>query len=183
MYKHCSTEESARRQRQFEQALLELMLQQNYSQITISDLCTALELSRKSFYRYFGSKDDCLAALIDHSILDFTSRLPEGVSLRSGKVLEHFFLYWQQLSSLLEALYRNDLISQLLERMILCTTQERDLEPLLRPLEDQQELIVFLISGITGVLLTWHLSGYEKSAAQIAASLHNLSAQALEQPR
>ena len=49
MYKHCSTEESALRQRQFENCLLELMHQTPYSQITIGDLCDRMQLSRKSF--------------------------------------------------------------------------------------------------------------------------------------
>ena len=70
MYKHCTTEESAHRQRQLEQNLLELMAEQPYSGITINQICDLAGISRKSFYRYFGSKDGCLHALLDHTIMD-----------------------------------------------------------------------------------------------------------------
>ena len=56
MYKHCATEESARRQRQLETCLQELMLTENYGQITISHICDRAGISRKSFYRYSAAK-------------------------------------------------------------------------------------------------------------------------------
>ena len=39
MYKHCNTEDSARRQRQLEQCLLDMMTDLPYSNITISQIC------------------------------------------------------------------------------------------------------------------------------------------------
>ena len=79
MYKYCATEESARRQRQLEQCLLELMLTENYPQITISQICDLAGISRKSFYRYFTSKEGCLYALLDHAVFDGASYyLPYG---------------------------------------------------------------------------------------------------------
>ena len=70
MYKHCATEESARRQRQLEGCLQELMLTENFAHITISHICDRAGISRKSFYRYFSSKEGCLYALLDHAIFD-----------------------------------------------------------------------------------------------------------------
>ena len=70
-YKHCITESSADRQRQFEAALLELMEHKNYSQISVQEICDRVGLSRKSFYRYFSSKEMCLTALVDHAILGY----------------------------------------------------------------------------------------------------------------
>ena len=72
MYKHCNTEESAYRQRQLEQSLLELMEDFPYKAITIGQICDQVGISRKSFYRYFDSKDGCLFALLDHTIMDGT---------------------------------------------------------------------------------------------------------------
>ena len=60
MYKICQTEQSARRQRELEQGLLQLMLRKNYEDISVSDLCEHMALPRKSFYRYFSSKDGAL---------------------------------------------------------------------------------------------------------------------------
>ena len=65
MYKLCKTEQSARRQREIEQALLNALMRKNYESVTITELCDDLGMPRKTFYRYFDSKDDTLYALID----------------------------------------------------------------------------------------------------------------------
>ena len=53
MYKLCKTEQSAMRQRQLEQGLLQLMQTKRYEEISISDLCQRMGMPRKTFYRYF----------------------------------------------------------------------------------------------------------------------------------
>ena len=57
MYKRCIAEQSARRQRELEQGLLEIMATRRYEDITIMELCSWLDIPRKAFYRYFSSKE------------------------------------------------------------------------------------------------------------------------------
>lgn len=177
MYKHCSTEESARRQRQFENCLLELMQQLPYSQITIGDICDRMKLSRKSFYRYFGSKDGCLFALIDHSIMEFASlHLPDN-SPGQRELFEAYFNYWKKLSPLLDALYQNQMSDCLFERTMLCITEEEhELRNFLRlnNQDDTNEHLLFIICGITGVLFNWHTTGYQKTPAQMSVILERI---------
>ena len=73
MYKLCKSEQSATRQKQLEQGLLKVMLTQRYEDISVSDLCTAMDIPRKSFYRYFSGKDGALHALIDHTMISYES--------------------------------------------------------------------------------------------------------------
>ena len=84
MYKLCKTEQSAARQRQLEQGLLQAMRTQQYEEISISDLCDRLEIPRKSFYRYFSSKDGALAALLDHTLMEFEQSPQNAVSAKRG---------------------------------------------------------------------------------------------------
>ena len=72
MYKLCKTEQSARRQREIESALLEIMMKKSYNEITITELCERLDMPRKTFYRYFESKDDALYALIEHTMTEYS---------------------------------------------------------------------------------------------------------------
>ena len=51
MYKICQTEQSSKRQRSIEKGLLELMLKKQYEDISISDLCSHLQIPRQTFYR------------------------------------------------------------------------------------------------------------------------------------
>lgn len=177
MYKHCSTEESALRQRQFENCLLELMHQTPYSQITIGDLCDRMQLSRKSFYRYFGSKEDCLHALIDHSVMEFSSLYLPDDDLSQKDLYEHYFSYWKKLSPLLTALCQNQLSACLFERTMLCITEEeQEFRNFLRSYghEDSYEQTLFVVCGITGILINWHHSGYRKTPDQMAATVERL---------
>lgn len=177
MYKHCSTEESALRQRQFENCLLDMMQQVPYNQITIGDICDRIGLSRKSFYRYFGSKEGCLYALIDHSIMEFSSLYLPDDALLQRELYEHYFTYWKKLSPLLDALCQNQMANCLFERTMLCMDQEEhELRNFLRghSRDDSYEQTLFIVCGITGVLINWHNSGYRKTPAQMAATLDKL---------
>ena len=73
MYKLCKTEQSALRQRLFEDALLAEMTQRRYEDITVSDLCRRMNVPRKAFYRYFDGKDGALFAMLDHRLMEYGS--------------------------------------------------------------------------------------------------------------
>ena len=178
MYKQCATEESAQRQRQLEQCLLELMLLTDLHQITISDICSRAGISRKSFYRYFGSKEDCLNALIDHAIMDGASfYLPNHTDRTTAWLsAERFFRYWKEQSPLMDALIRNGLPAHLLERMVLYISQEEHDLSILFPVhhDDTREHILFYCTGIMTLVLDWHAGGYQKSVLQMAKILTDL---------
>ena len=187
MYKHCNTEESARRQKQIEHCLLQLMQAVPYVHITIGDVCQAAGISRKSFYRYFGSKDDFLPALVDHTLLDASGAYLEDATFTEGQpqVFEHYFSYWKQMHHLLEALCQNDLTNCLFERSLLCVAQE-ELEFRNYLNSDNQndafEQMLFIVSGITGLMINWHLTGYQKTAAQMASIVDRLMKKSLTPP-
>ena len=44
MYKICQSEQSAKRQKELEQGLLQLMLRHNYEDISVSDLCEHMNI-------------------------------------------------------------------------------------------------------------------------------------------
>ena len=178
MYKHCATEESARRQRQLETCLQELMTTEDYANITISQICDRAGISRKSFYRYFSSKEGCLYALIDHAVFDGAAYyLPEHPSHHTNRLIyERFFSYWKEKAPLLDVLERNSMSLLLADRMLAYTVQEEhEFRYLFRELAaESTERSIFYISGIVGLVLSWHKSGFSKSAAQMAAILSDM---------
>ncbi len=171
-YRHCITEESADRQRQFENALLELMGQKDLHKISIQEVCDRVGLSRKTFYRYFSSREECLNALVDHAILDYTQ-----VSLHSDHMqttLERFYTYWKSQAVLLDALYYSELGNLLFERAMLCASEEYGIRSCFLQDNGSYEHTIFFISGIFGVLMNWYTEGFQRSPAQIANSLSQL---------
>ena len=174
MYKLCRTEQSAQRQRQLEQGLLLAMKTKRYEEITISDLCDQMGIPRKSFYRYFSSKDGALHALIDHTLMEFEhqSELLSGGTL--GDVhqdLRKFFEFWQQRRQLLDALERSSLSGVLVQRAI--SQAQNEYAPS-RSQTDQQtrrlqsHAITFAICGLMSMVTRWHRSGYTQTPAEMA---------------
>ena len=107
MYKLCKTEQSAMRQRQLEQGLQQAMLAQQYEDISISDLCDRLGIPRKSFYRYFSSKDGALAALLDHTLMEFEQSASHRDKPNAGTAigdLERYFIFRHERRDFLDAL-------------------------------------------------------------------------------
>lgn len=180
MYKHCATEESVRRQRQLEDCLLELMLTVEYPHITVGDICDRAGIARKSFYRYFSSKDGCFYALLDHAIIDGASYyLPNHNDDQSGgAIYERFFRYWKEQRRLLDALDRNAMGLHLVQRMMAYISQEEHEFRLFlqRQESDARERSLFYVGGIMTLVLDWHKTGYQKSILQMARILSGLIA-------
>lgn len=177
MYKLCKTEQSAKRQRQLEMGLLEAMQTQRYEDISISDLCDRMKIPRKSFYRYFSSKDGALVALMDHTMMSFFE-----AGYRSGKEgsalgdLEGFFRFWYENKALLDALQRSQLSGLLVERARSFALRERLMPRQLqnRPTEVQGIALSFAVCGLMSVVIQWHHEGYlirPEKMTQIATSM------------
>lgn len=172
MYKLCKTEQSAQRQRQLEEGLLEAMIIQRYEDISVSDLCDQMGVPRKSFYRYFTSKDGALHALIDHRFLDFEM---QSSYTASGNVLSKahlvwFYEYWKSQRKLLDALTRSGLSSQLAERALFLSVDSQmfDIEVRRMPKSFAQIAETFVIAGLMSLVLQWYLDGFRESAADMA---------------
>ena len=178
MYKHCTTEESARRQRQLEQCLLELMADTTYSGITIGMISERAGLSRKSFYRYFDSKESCLHALLDHTIMDGSSYyIPDSHAQFDELALcIRIFEYWQHQAPLLDALERDGQSLCLLQRMVRYILEEEPEYASQMGISQDflLEHIVYTVGGMMGLILTWHHEGYRKTAEQMGHMLHRL---------
>lgn len=175
MYKLCKTEQSARRQRQLEQGLLEAMLTQGYEQISVSDLCDQMQVPRKSFYRYFSSKDGALHALIDHTLLEFEgfSTVDRAVKKRTYQSdLERFFRFWKSQKPLLDALSRSGISGTLVLRSITHAISDTGMPVRFLPQQERlakEHATMFGVCGLMSMVLNWHNNGFVLSESQMAS--------------
>ena len=174
MYKLCKTEQSATRQRKLEQGLLEALKTMRFDEISISDLCDRLQIPRKSFYRYFGSKDGALQALIDHTLMEFEDY---SVQYRQGKTrtihldMESFFQFWLEKRDLLDALSHSGISAVLVNRAVVFALTDDVLPVRFMPddcREMQNHVIMFCVCGLMSMALNWHDNGYHQTAAEMA---------------
>lgn len=172
MYKYCKTEQSALRQRELEQGLLAMMEHRRFEEISVSELCDQLNIPRKSFYRYFSSKDGALYALLDHTLMEFydTGSI-EG--LRGGTPtgdLARFFAFWKSNQKFLSALLNSDLSGILVERAVSLAKQEELMPGYVHDWEEIMKDVAmsFVVCGLMSMVIQWHKEGYHISDEQMA---------------
>ena len=174
MYKICKTEQSALRQRELEEGLLQAMGNCHYEQISVSDLCERCGIPRKAFYRYFSGKDGALYALIDHTLLQYEGfyAADTGVNVRSYQTdLERFFQFWLQQKPLLDALKRSNISGVLVTRAIEHSLSDVGIPARFLNAQDQaarRHVIMFGVCGLMSMVLDWHESGYELSPGEMS---------------
>lgn len=173
MYKQCRTEKSSVRQRELEQGLLQMMLKKHFDEISVSDLCEELGVPRKSFYRYFASKDGALYALIDHALMDYDVHTthPEFDDYRTPlQYMAGVFDYWINCKPLLDALEKSNLSGILIQRA-LDYSKEMDVLPNFMKITDRRLReygTMFTVCGLMTMIVQWHHDGFSKSTEEMA---------------
>lgn len=184
MYKQCRTEQSAARQRQLEQGLLDAMLKKHYDEISVSDLCEEMGIPRKSFYRYFTSKDGALFSLIDHALMDFDIASMQEAEIQiqeAQNYMEEVFRYWIRCKPLLDALERSGLSGILIQRAI-SYSRELDTLPRFMIISDRQLRnygTMYAVVGLMSMLVQWHHDGFQPGVEQMAGLVIRLMSEPL----
>lgn len=178
MSKTCVTEKTAIRQRWIENGLLELMQNSRFEDITVTDLCRYLELSRRSFYRYFGDMEDVLDSLINHTFQDMAIT-DTGLTVPE---LEKYYEFWLRNKPLLSALAYSGMYSRFFQYALKYTNEETLKEHL--SVDDlgmdlSREMNLFVISGLSSLLISWHAEGFRKTPNQMARIAHRMLSEPL----
>jgi len=174
MYKLCKTEQSTKRQREIEQSLLDLMSKKQFGEISITELCEKLSMPRKTFYRYFDSKEDALYALIEHTMSEYQSfhaaPNPDGMRTLMGEI-ENYYKFWICHKPLLDALYKNNMLEKIIDVSV--TFPIKDMVSLQKFLPDDSEwarekIFKFAVCGLCFQMLDWYKSGFKTSITDMA---------------
>ena len=169
MYKICHSEESSLRQRELERGFLEALLCQPYSKIALTELCRQLSVPRKTFYRYFPTKEDCLLSLIDHTLSDCNDIALggwNGETALDRSALLRFFTYWRNHSAFLDAMKDNGLHHLLLDRTTVIV--DRMKEPCQESSFARDQVEYFIAHGLMSTVLRWHSFGFPDSPEAMA---------------
>ncbi len=180
MYKLCKTEQSAKRQRKIERAMLEMLKTRRFEDLTVTELCEYVGMPRKAFYRYFDSKEDTLDALIEHTLGEYVGFEKDFSGLPNRRLqseIEEYFSFWRIRKPFLDFLERNGLMGILVERSIRYPVRDRVDMDKFQPNRDDftKELVLkFAFSGLIFVMLEWYKSGFKASVEDMAAVVCNV---------
>lgn len=97
-------------------ALLHLMEQYPYSDITVKQIVLESGIAHKTFYRNFDSKNDVLDAYINRIMIDYVEQLKNLKNCKMPDILDVIFALCQEYQTLLILLYNNNLSHILLNK-------------------------------------------------------------------
>nr|MBE6544847.1 TetR/AcrR family transcriptional regulator [Oscillospiraceae bacterium] len=187
MYKLCKTEESSKRQREIEGVLLRLMTLKGYDDITVSEICEAASLPRKSFYRYFDGKEGAMQSLLYHTMTDFqtfsdvmnnnTSDNKKKETRTLQGEFEGFFAFWKSKKDFLDAFDKSKLIGLLVENATGYAMSEFvNIQKFLTEgnERERQQVFQFTICGLMTLTIDWYRSGFAETVPTIARTAARL---------
>lgn len=137
------------------ETLLRLMEQYPYEEITVKHILLEADVSRKTFYRNFLSKDDVLNSYIDTILIDYLSTLRESEQYSFLKMLDVIFYFCEANRKTLFLLRDNELLYLLLMKLnkLILSEHEKiaryDSELL------SEYIVSFNIGGIWNIIVRW----------------------------
>lgn len=157
-------------------ALLELMKDKPFQEISISEIAEKADLSRRTFYRSFSSKEEIIC---DHLEAIFHSGVQTLLSEENDhscfRTIRWYLDLWYDHRDLALLLYRDHLISLLMQEYHTLFREVFLLRKGSYPLAKQPEAMKYALSysagGLINVLWQWAGEGMEKTPDEVARLL------------
>ena len=166
-----------RSKKEITDALVRLMEQYPYSEITVKQIVLEAGLVRKTFYRNFTSKDDVLDSLLDAFILEYTTELYATRNKSWLQVIFEFCVKHKHIAMLLD---KNDMMYLVLKKLNAVLPMRHDEANALGiiPEEffgnlDMTYIIPFNTGAMWNVIYTWIHRGMKDDPKQIVSVLRD----------
>ncbi|WP_448972515.1 TetR/AcrR family transcriptional regulator [Oribacterium sp.] len=166
---------SAIRSRQeISNALLKLMQEHPYAEISVKQIIMETSLARKTFYLIFRSKDDVLESILDGFIGEYT----EALSKENLEPLSVIFSFCDKHKDSLSLMHKNKMLYLLLLRLNTflpeySKTEDMSSNPFAKLMGELEPdyLIAFNVGAIWNVLFKWVDRGMVDSLDSIQETL------------
>lgn len=170
-----STNPSAiRSKKEITDALLKLMQEHPYNEISVKQIILETPLERKTFYNNFSSKDDVLDSIITNAIQEYVMALIES----PDGPLSVIFEFCDKNRELLALLHKNNLLYLLLLKLnVVIPELNRSHDMSNNPFAqmignlDPDYLIAFNIGAIWNVIFKWVDRGMVESPDEIKTTI------------
>ena len=154
-------------------ALLVLMQERPYQEISIKDIAEKADLNRRTFYRNFASKDDILfyhgKQLVEQLGLSIQSK---GL-FTFRAICESYFEFWLLNLDFLELLQKNNLLYFLFEQFDQYHDQLHLFLPNVTHKEAAHFSVAFALGGFWSTLVQWLNTGAKQSPSYMADLICN----------
>ena len=169
-----------RSQRFFIDALLTLMQQKPYAEITITELSEYAQYDRRTFYRHFKSKDDVLCLHCATLLNEMASIMNQKGQLTPQSGFLSYFEFWAKHKDFLRLLEKHNLLNFLGDKLEYLLYEyvgkfvHNDLpNTLAETSEFSQYAFFFTQGGLWYTLVFWVRTGMKQSPEQLTKHILN----------
>ncbi|MGL4760607.1 MAG: TetR/AcrR family transcriptional regulator [Sarcina sp.] len=150
-------------------AMLEILKEKEFDNISITEICSKAEVARKTFYRNFSNKEDIIKSSIDLKLSEFKSTGVLDKMVNPIDVSEPYIQFWYDRRDFLKLLYDRNLFSILNYKYDIYM---QDLRRLIKGEEEETPEIEYFLKFISGgfwnVLQTWVRKDFKESPKELA---------------
>lgn len=164
--------QSERSRRWLEEALLELMKQKHFRDITVTDMTAKAGVSRLTFYRNFESKEEVLLRYFDALFQDYLQTICGDAACTLENALCKCFEYWQTHKEESKLLVRDDLAAILYKPYGQYLDQVLKNVSVPRSLSHTQKR--FIVGGLYFVMQDWLENDDGRTARDITSEVLDL---------
>lgn len=161
-------------------ALLELMKEKPYHQITIKEIAEKADLNRSTFYRNFNSKEDILRLHLDFLAQEYINRINEANKIDMSGVARILMAFFNENLDFICSLRKNGLSSFLLEafNLLLPHIHRATIGKYVYTIsEENLELaLAFNAGGMWNLLMKWIDTGFVYSYSDLVKAFEEISA-------
>lgn len=151
-------------------ALLKLMDQYAFNEITISQIAGQAGIDRRTYYRHFKSKEDILTCYIQKIAQEYATLFLEQQKFDTRAIAISFFTICQKHRDDLFRLHNHKLMPLLLDEFDKLFLHFHNKNDVINPedFQDKEYVIPFIAGGFWHMLQKWISDDMQKTAAELA---------------
>ncbi len=155
-------------------ALIELMREKPFSQITIKDICDQADLNRTTFYLHYADQSALLADVEEEAqqkALEYLRNVKPAAD--APAMIEAFLRYIQERADLFRILFCDAGSEDYRSRFIQNTLESLRLNiPMSSPPDEEPYVLCFLMQGSVHMIMEWIKRDFDIDAKQLACLIY-----------